>query len=109
MIDGLRIDSRIDSQITSRRYDLDWLRVIAFFILIYFHTAVFFIPGGLPMIQNAEVSPGLGVFVDISHQFRLALLFFISGVGVAFARRRRTNTAFLRSEASACLSRLPLV
>ena len=36
--------------IKQRRYDLDWLRVIAFIVLVYFHAAILFIPGGLPMI-----------------------------------------------------------
>ncbi len=78
-----------------RRYDLDWLRVIAFIVLIYFHAAIFFIDGGLPLIQNAEVSIVLTWFVETSHQFRLALLFMIAGAGVAFARRRRTNREFV--------------
>lgn len=81
--------------ITSRRYDLDWLRVIAFTVLIYFHTAIIFIPGGLPMIQNDETSPVLLGFVEFSHLFRLSLLFLISGVGVFFARRRRTPREFV--------------
>jgi hypothetical protein len=81
--------------ITTRRYDLDWLRIIAFGILIYFHAAIFFIPGGIPMIQNGETSAGLEIFVSVSHQFRLALLFFISGVGVAFAKKRRSDQAFI--------------
>jgi hypothetical protein len=34
-------------------------------------------------------------FVTFSSQFRLALLFLIAGVGVAFARRRRNNRAFI--------------
>ena len=93
--------------ITTRRYDLDWLRVLAFLILIYFHTAIFFIPGGLPLIQNAETSEGLAIFVNISAQFRLALLFFISGVGVAFARRRRTNSEFVQERSKRLL--IPLV
>lgn len=81
--------------ITSRRYDLDWLRIIAFAVLIYFHAAITFIPGGIPMIQNDDTSSALQWFVDISHQFRLALLFFVSGVGVGFARRRRNNREFI--------------
>ena len=80
---------------SERRYDLDWLRVIAFVVLIYFHAAIFFIPGGLPLIQNAETSVGLQLFVDISSQFRLGLLFMISGAGVAFARNRRTTQQFI--------------
>lgn len=81
--------------ITSRRYDLDWLRIFAFGILIYFHTAIIFIPGGLPMIQNNENSAFLTLFVHVSSQFRLSLLFFISGVGVAFARRKRSEREFI--------------
>ncbi|MBT7369933.1 MAG: acyltransferase family protein [Gammaproteobacteria bacterium] len=80
---------------TTRRYELDWLRVLAFGVLIYFHAAIFFVPGGLPLIQNTETSPVLKVFIEISTQFRLALLFFISGVGVFFARRRRSEKAFI--------------
>ncbi len=79
-----------------RRYDLDWLRIIAFTVLIFFHGAIFFIPGGLPIIQNAETSPTLDAFVALSSQFRLALLFFISGVGIGFARRVRNPGEFIR-------------
>lgn len=82
--------------ITSRRHDLDWLRVIAFGILIYFHSAIIFVPGGLPLIQNDETSPLLQGFVEFSHLWRLSLLFLISGVGVFFARRRRTSWEFVR-------------
>ena len=81
--------------INTRRYDLDWLRLIAFGVLIYFHAAIIFIPGGLPLIQNDVNSPSMAAFVSFSSQFRLGLLFLISGVGVAFARRRRTNAEFV--------------
>ncbi len=81
--------------ISSRRYDLDWLRIIAFAVLICFHTAIIFVPSGLPMIRDDEFSAALAMFVSISSQFRLSLLFFISGVGVFFARRRRTVREFL--------------
>jgi hypothetical protein len=72
-------DNTSDLAINERRADLDWLRVIAFWLLIYFHAAIAFVPGGIPMIQNAEVSPVLQVMVGFLHEFRLALLFLISG------------------------------
>ena len=81
--------------INSRRYDLDWVRVLAFLILIYFHAAIIFTDYA-PFIKNNELSPSLDVFVTISGTFRLALLFFVSGVGVAFARRRRNPAEFIR-------------
>ena len=82
--------------VTTRRHELDWLRVIAFMVLIYFHAAIFFVPFGLPTIQNPENSEALAIFVKISSQFRLALLFFISGVGVYFAKRKLSDPEFIR-------------
>ncbi len=84
------------SPIVARRSDLDWLRVIAFGLLVYFHAAIAFLPSGLPMIHNAEHSPFLQLFVAFLHQFRLALLFLISGVGVRFALKHRDSRQFLR-------------
>lgn len=92
--------------INTRRYELDWLRVIAFGVLIYFHAAIFFVPFGLPLIQNAETSTALEHFVRVSSQFRLALLFFISGVGVYFARRKLTERAFIQERS--CRLLIPL-
>ena len=79
----------------ARRYDLDWLRIIAFAILVYFHAAIVFVPGGLPLIQNHETSPVLEWLVDFLHQFRLALLFLVSGVGVGFSLKRRSRLRFV--------------
>ncbi len=80
--------------ISRRRSDLDWLRVIAFGVLIYFHTAIAFLPKAIPMIVNAESSVVLMLLVDYLHQFRLGLLFLVSGVGVCFAMKHRDAGAF---------------
>ncbi len=92
-----------DLSITRRRADLDWLRVIAFGLLIWFHAAVVFLPSGIPMIQNAESSTALQVFVAFLHQFRLALLFLISGVGVRFAMKKRGTGEFVRERSKRLL------
>lgn len=88
-----------DLGIAHRRADLDWLRVVAFGLLIFFHAAMPFIPGGIPMIQNAESSPVLQIFVGFLHEFRLSLLFLVSGVGVCFALRHRSRAEFFRDRA----------
>ena len=98
------IDSLANGQ---RRFDLDWLRVIAFGLLIYYHAAIAFIPGGVPMIQNEETSLVLQVAATFLHQFRLALLFLVSGVGVFFALRRRNRAQFMRERSLRLL--VPLI
>lgn len=100
-------DNTSNLVINKRRADLDWLRIIAFGLLIYFHAAIAFIPGGIPMIQNADVSPLLHVLVGFLHEFRLALLFLISGVGVSFALRHRNWAQFMRERTVRLL--VPLV
>lgn len=93
--------------IQTRRLDLDWLRVLAFIALIYFHAAVAFLPDGLPMVLNPEPSPVLQRFVAFLHQFRLALLFLVAGVGVCFAQRHRDRRAFAAERSRRLL--VPLV
>jgi surface polysaccharide O-acyltransferase-like enzyme len=77
------------------RYDfLDWLRVIAIFVLLFFHTGMLFVGWGWH-ITNAETIPGLELPMDIAHRLRMPLLFLIAGAGLWFALRRRSGTALL--------------
>ena len=53
------------------RYDfLDWLRVIAIFVLIFFHTGMWFVGWGWH-ITNNEVIEGLQWPMDLSHRLRM--------------------------------------
>ncbi len=81
--------------VLERRPDLDWIRVIAFGVLIFFHAAVAFMPHAIPMTVNAVPSPTMMAFVAFLHQFRLSLLFLVSGMGICFALRRRSTREFL--------------
>ncbi|MEM9621036.1 MAG: acyltransferase [Pseudomonadota bacterium] len=95
------------SAITQRRADIDWLRVIAFGLLIYFHAAVVFLPQGIPMVINEQSSPLAQVFVAFLQEFRLGLLFLVSGMGVQFALRHRDMREFFTERAKRLL--IPLV
>jgi hypothetical protein len=99
----LRECSLIPDPIQTRRSDLDWLRVVAFGLLIYFHAAIVFLPSGIPMIQNDVASPVLQALVAFLHQFRLALLFLISGIGACFVLKHRDSGEFLRDRSSRLL------
>jgi glucans biosynthesis protein C len=78
----------------STRYDfLDWLRVLAIFLLLFFHTGMLFVGWGWH-ITNAETLPELQWPMDIAHRLRMPLLFVIAGAGMWYALQRRSMAAF---------------
>src|SRR5215217_818565 len=80
---------------TSRRYDLDWLRVIAFGLLIFFHVGMFFNHWDWH-IKNNELTHAVEWPMRFTSQWRMALLFMISGAGVYFALGSRSGGGFLK-------------
>jgi glucan biosynthesis protein C len=75
-----------------RRYDIDWIRVIAIGLLIVYHSAVAFQSWGIMIgfITTAEPWPGLWIPMAVLNVWRIPLLFFVSGMGVYFAMQSRT-------------------
>ncbi len=69
---------------TARRYDLDWLRIIAFGLLILYHVGMFYVTWGWHVKSN-YASPAIEPLMRLINPWRLALLFFISGVAIRFA------------------------
>jgi len=91
----------------SDRYDfLDWLRVIAIFVLLFFHTGMMFVGWGWH-VTNGQVIDGLVIPMDISHRLRMPLLFVIAGAGMWFALRRRTGAQLFKERTVRLL--IPLV
>jgi glucan biosynthesis protein C len=82
-------------QTIERRHELDWLRIFAFFVLIFYYTGMPFIKGSAWGIVNAERSGLLSIIWHFLHTWRLPLLFTISGMGVAFALRKRSGSEFV--------------
>lgn len=80
---------------TERLHYIDWLRVLAFMTLILFHCAVPFVEHYTWEINNEQTSPWITRIVWWVHQWRLPLLFFISGVGVRFSLRKRSIPKFM--------------
>ncbi len=70
--------------LTARRYDLDWLRIIAFGLLIFYHVGMFYVTWGWH-VKSAYASQSFEPLMRLVNPWRLALLFFISGVAVRFA------------------------
>lgn len=91
----------------ARRHDLDWLRVIAIVLLVFFHAAMPFVAEWWWHLKNAETSHLLLEVNFFMSRWRMALLFLISGVGTAYALGRRTAGTFARERAKRLV--LPLV
>ena len=111
------ISNSQNSKKAIRRHDIDWLRVILFGLLIPFHVAigVYWSTYGTDINPNFEELSGedreefaennndytaesvtfTSMILHWMHQWRLAALFMISGMGTAFAFKRRTWKVFL--------------
>jgi len=77
-----------------RRYDIDWLRVLAIALVFFFHNARFFDP--YPWhVKNAEHSFGMLLFVGFLHAWIMPLFFLLSGVGSWYALKSRSAGRYL--------------
>lgn len=79
----------------TRRYDLDWLRVLVFLLLIFYHVGMYFVPWEWHL-KDLQLYPQLKWPMRFINQWRLPILFVISGMGTAFALRKRTFKEFAR-------------
>lgn len=68
---------------TSRRTELDWLRIGAFGLLILFHIGMFYVPWEWE-VKSPRLLPWLQIPMDWSTPWRLLLLFIISGAATRF-------------------------
>lgn len=84
-----------------RRYDIDWIRVIAIGLLLVYHVAIGFQPWGMMIgfITNDRPWTSLWLPMTLINVWRIPLLFFVSGMGVYFALRRRSWAQLIRERA----------
>jgi hypothetical protein len=79
---------------TIRRYDIDWLRVLATGGVFLFHTARFFNDEGWH-VKNNMVSDGASLFVTIANQWLMPLFFLLAALSISYALARRSNGQYL--------------
>lgn len=81
----------------NRRFDIDWIRVVAIGLLMIYHVAIGFQPWGVMVGFITSSTPWLSLWTPMAmiNMWRIPLLFFVSGMGVYFALQNRTMLQLL--------------
>nr|WP_203532498.1 acyltransferase family protein [Draconibacterium halophilum] len=82
---------------TERRYDIDWLRVVAIGLLLIYHIAIVFQPWAMfvGFIKSSEPLENLWKPMTLLNIWRIPLLFYVSGMGLFFAMQKRNYPQLL--------------
>lgn len=95
----------IVSDLQSRRHDLDWLRIIAFGLLILYHMGMFFVTWDWH-VKSVHAGPAIQPLMLLTSPWRLGLLFLIAGVATRHMAGRTGPAAMTGSRSYRLL--LPL-
>ncbi|WP_372014237.1 acyltransferase family protein [Pseudoxanthomonas sp. 10H] len=79
-----------------RRYDLDWIRICAFGVLVLYHVGMYYVTWDWH-VNSPHASHALEPLMLLSAPWRLSLLFLVSGAATAFLwdRCRRDGGRFI--------------
>ncbi len=72
----------------SRRYDVDWLRSLAFILLIFYHIGMFYVEGWGWHVKSEYQSQFLRNIMLLVNQWRMPLIFLISGVALSLVEHK---------------------
>ena len=89
-----------------RRVDLDWVRIGAFGLLIFYHVGMLYVSWGFH-IKSVHRITALEPLMLVLNPWRLELLFLVSGVATRFMLRKCAPGRLLRSRSTRLL--IPLV
>jgi glucan biosynthesis protein C len=101
------INSSLQSFASSRLVELDWLRVLVFGLLIFYHVGMLYAEGWGWHYKSSYSSKFLTNIMLWSNQWRMSLLFLISGAAVSFLLAKQSLWQFIRKRVLILL--LPLV
>ncbi|MFT6733915.1 MAG: hypothetical protein ACJAS9_002109 [Polaribacter sp.] len=79
----------------SRRLDLDWLRVLAFGLLIFYHTGMLYVADWDFHVKSQYLSQNLQSVMLLVNPWRMAILWMISGIAIRFILAKVSLKHFL--------------
>lgn len=88
-----------------RRHDLDWVRIIAFALLVPYHVGMYYVTWDWH-VKSPTLVPALEPLMILTAPWRLSLLFLVSGVATACLMAKRPS-GFLRQRSLRLL--VPLI
>jgi len=89
-----------------RLYFLDWVRILAFFVLIAYHVGMYYVSWDWH-VKSPHAGTGPEPFMLLSSPWRLGLLFFVAGVASHFLLQKMAPGPFVRRRSLRLL--LPLL
>jgi len=90
-----------EADLGPRRYDLDWVRIVAFLLLILYHVGMYYVTWDFP-VKSPHASPTIEPLMMLTSPWRLSLLFLVSGVATAYLLARGGGH-FMRSRSARLL------
>lgn len=92
---------------SSRRNDIDALRITAVILLIYFHTAMIFNIWSVFHLKNDELSLEAALFVSFLNIWHMPLFFILAGISTNYALNFRMGKEYVKERIRRLL--IPLI
>jgi glucan biosynthesis protein C len=80
----------------NRRNDLDWIRVLATFLVILYHCSMFFNPFPWHVKNNELNSTYIYAYTLLVGNWMMPIFFAVSGISAFYALRKRSASSFLK-------------
>jgi hypothetical protein len=97
----------ISASVHGRRHDVDALRVLAFGLLILYHVGMFYVAGWGWHVKSSYQAEWLQPLMLLTNQWRMPLIFLVSGLAVSFVWDKYPSTRLVGRRAKRLL--IPLV
>lgn len=91
----------------TRRYDLDWLRILALATLVFYHIGMFYVLDWEWHVKSPVQSTVLQDVMILTNQWRMSLLFLVSGMVLALTLNNKSRGSQLRTRSYRLL--IPLI